>query len=207
MINLTAKIRKERNTDSGTIPAVLYGPGIENISLEINKKEIEKVFKEVGETLVDLDIDGKKYSVLIHDTQLDPITLELIHVDLYQPNLKEKVEADVHLELVGEAPAVKLGGTLITNIKELTVKALPKDLPSKITIDVSQLNEMNSSISIKDIKLPEGANIVTDNPEEIIVQIVAPEDVDKELAEPIEGINKEPEKVETKKKEEVEDKE
>ncbi|MFA5755149.1 MAG: 50S ribosomal protein L25 [Candidatus Paceibacterota bacterium] len=207
MINLTAKIRKERSTDPSIIPAVLYGPGIENISLDLNKKDIEKMFKEVGETLIDLEVEGKKYSVLIHDTQLNPLTLELIHVDLYQPNLKEKVETDVHLELVGEAPAVKLGGTLITNIKELTVKALPKDLPSKIIIDVSQLSEMNSFISIKDIKLPEGVIIVTENPEEMVVQIIEPEDVEKELAEPIEGINKEPEKVETKKKEEAEDKE
>ncbi len=205
MTNLTAKIRKEKVSEAGLIPAVLYGPGIENVSLEIDKKVIEKMYKEVGETLIDLDVEGKKYNVLVHETQVDPITLELIHVDFYQPNLEEETEADVHLEIIGTSPAVKLGGTMISNMREVTVKALPKNLPSKIEVDVSELKEMGDSITIGSIKTPEGVKVVFDDPEEIVIQILEPEDVEKELAEPIEEIDKEPEKVETKKKEEVEE--
>ncbi|MDD4737793.1 MAG: 50S ribosomal protein L25 [Candidatus Pacebacteria bacterium] len=205
MTNLTAKIRKEKVSEAGLIPAVLYGPGIENVSIEIDKKVIEKMYKEVGETLIDLDVEGKTYNVLVHETQVDPITLELIHVDFYQPNLEEETEADVHLEIIGISPAVKLGGTMISNMREVTVKALPRNLPNKIEVDVSELKEMGDAITIGNIKTPEGVKVLFDDPEEIVIQILEPEDVDKELAEPIEDINKEPEKVETKKKEEVEE--
>jgi large subunit ribosomal protein L25 len=210
MTSLTAKLRKQKGAAlkageiAETIPAVLYGSEIENISLEIDKKSFSKVFKDVGETLIDLEVEGKKYSVLIHDTQVNPLTQELIHVDFYQPNLKEEVETEVPIELIGEAPALKLGGTLIVNMKEISVKALPKDLPSKIIIDVSVLNTFEDSITAKDIKLPAGVTIEIENPEETIVQVVEPEDVEEELAKPIEDVNKEPEKAVAPKKEEAE---
>jgi len=162
------------------------------------------VYKEVGETLIDLDVEGKKYSVLIRDAQSHPLSQELLHVDFYQPNLKEKVETEVPLELVGEAPALKLGGTLIANMKEIPISALPKDLPSKIVIDVSSLITFEDAITVKDIKVPAGVTIEIENPEEIIVQVVEPEDVEEELAKPIEEIEKEPEMAGEKKEEEEE---
>jgi large subunit ribosomal protein L25 len=202
MTSLTAKLRKEKSTGGDMIPAVLYGSEVENISLEIDKKSFAKVFREVGETLIDLEVEGKKYSVLIHDTQVNPLSQELIHVDFYQPNLKEEVETEVPLELIGEAPALKLGGTLIMNMRELSVRALPKDLPSKIIIDVSNLNTFEDEITIKDIKVPAGVTIDVENPEEIVVQVVPPEKVEEELAKPIEDVNKEPEKAAPKQEEE-----
>jgi large subunit ribosomal protein L25 len=209
MTSINAKLREAKggayraNQDGTSIPAVLYGSDVENISLEVNKKELERVYKDVGGTLIDLVVDEKKYSVLIHDTQVNPLSQELIHVDFYQPNLKEKVESEVPLELVGEAPALKLGGTLITNMQEILVSALPKDLPSKITIDVSSLITFEDAITIKDIKVPTGVTIEVDNLEEIVVQVVEPEDVEEELVKPIEDVNKEPEKAGEKKEEEV----
>jgi len=203
MISIKAKNRTEKGdlSRNGILPAVLYGPGIESVSLSIDKKEFDKMFKEVGETLISLDVEGKTYSVLIYDTQVDPMTLETIHVDFYQPNLKEEVETEVPLELFGDAPALKLGGTLIANMKELGIKALPKDLPSKIRIDVSSLNTFEDVIMAKDIVLPAGVKIAG-NPEEIIVQVVEPEKVEEELSKPIEELNKEPEKAGEKEKKE-----
>jgi large subunit ribosomal protein L25 len=205
MISIKAKNRTEKGdlSRNGVLPAVLYGPGIESVSLSIDKKEFDKMFKEVGETLVSLDVEGKTYSVLIYDTQVDPMTLETTHVDFYQPNLKEEVETEVPLELFGDAPALKLGGTLIANMKELGIKALPKDLPSKIRIDVSSLNTFEDVIMAKDIALPAGVKIAG-NPEEIIVQVVEPEKVEEELSKPIEDLNKEPEKAGEKEKKEEE---
>jgi large subunit ribosomal protein L25 len=203
MISIKAKNRTEKGdlSRNGILPAVLYGPGIESVSLSIDKKEFDKMFKEVGETLISLDVEGKTYSVLIYDTQVDPMTLETIHVDFYQPNLKEEVETEVPLELFGDAPALKLGGTLIANMKELGIKALPKDLPSKIRIDVSSLNTFEDVIMAKDIALPAGVKIAG-NLEEIIVQVVEPEKVEEELSKPIEELNKEPEKAGEKEKKE-----
>lgn len=207
MTSLKAKLRKAKGTayrakqEENSIPAVLYGSETENISLEVDKKEFEKVYKDVGETLIDLDVDGKKYSVLIHDTQAHPLSQELLHVDFYQPNLKEKVETEVPLELVGEAPALELGGTLIANMKEIPVSALPKDLPSKIVIDVSSLMTFEDAITVKDIKVPAGVTIEIENPEEIVVKVMEPEKVEEELAKPIEEIEKEPEAAGEKKEE------
>lgn len=207
MTSLKAKLRQTKGTayrasqNQEVIPAVLYGPEIESISLEVNRKDFEKVYKDVGETLIDLEVEGKKYSVLIHDEQVHPLSQELLHVDFYQPNLKEEVETEVPLELIGEAPALKLGGTLIANMQEIPVSALPKDLPSKITIDVSSLITFEDAITVKDIKVPAGVTIEIEDPEEIIVQVVEPENVEEELAKPIEDVSKEPEKVSEKKEE------
>jgi large subunit ribosomal protein L25 len=203
MLNLEAKIRTNKNIDSENIPAVLYGPGIENILLQVEKSVFEKIFKESGETLINLKVGDNSYSVLIYDTQRHPYTGQLTHIDFYQPNLKENVETEVLLEIEGEAPAVKtLGGTLITNIKELKIKALPKDLPSKIKINVDGLNTFEDFILVKDIKIPDGV-VVLDNPEEIVVQVVEPEKVEEELAKEVE--EKLPEVVEKKEGEKVEE--
>ena len=202
MISLNAKTRQGKNYDDGSIPAILYGPGVENVMIQVNRKEFEKVYNEAEETLFDLMVDGKKYSVLIYDTQQNPMSMDYIHVDFYQPNLTHAVETEIELEIVGEAPAVKnLGGTLITNVKEIKIKALPKDIPNSLKIDVSGLLTFEDHILIKDIKVPAGVTVM-DDPEEIAVQVTKPENVDEELAKPIEGSTPEPTIVAEDKKEE-----
>lgn len=187
MISLKAKTRTDKKIEDGNISGILYGPGIENIMVQVNKQEFEKAYDLAEETLITLNIDNKDYSVLIYYTQQDPVTSDYIHIDFYQPNLKEEVETEIELEIIGEAPAVKnLGGTLITNIKEINIKALPKDIPNSIKIDVSGLNTFEDHILIKDIKVPAGVKVM-DDPEEIVVQVTEPEKVDEELAKPIEG--------------------
>ncbi|HPC30770.1 MAG TPA: 50S ribosomal protein L25 [Candidatus Paceibacterota bacterium] len=192
MISLKAKNRTGKKVEPGEIPAILYGPGLENVKLAINLKDFVKVYNEVGEALIDLDVEGKKYSVMIYDTEQDPLTLDYIHIDFYQPNLLEEVETEVELEIKGEAPAVKnLGGTLITNLKEVSIKALPKDIPASLEVDVSGLNTFEDHILIRDIKTPAGVKILND-PEETVVQVTEPEKVEEELAKPIEGKIEEP---------------
>ena len=192
MISLKAKKRTEKDVGVENVPAILYGPGVENVLLQVNKKEFEKVYSVAKESLITLDADGKEYSVLIYYVQQEPVSLDYIHIDFYQPNLKEEVETEIPLELTGEAPAVKnLGGTLITNVNEITVKALPKDLPASIMVDVSGLNTFEDHILIKDIKVPAEVKVMND-PEEIAVQVTKPENVEAELAKPVETTIAEP---------------
>lgn len=219
MITLTAKIRKETGKKvknlrkKGALPAVLYGPKIKNQSIEIDQKEFEKVFKETGEnTLVSLELQGsstsakattdkkEKYLVLIHDLVRDALTSSPLHVDLYQPSLEEKMEADIPLVLQGESLAVKdLGGTLIKNISEIKVKALPQNLPKEIIVDISGLKTFEDHILIKDLKLPENVDILR-NPDEIVVSAAPPEKVEEELAKPSEEKVEEVEVVRKEKK-------
>ena len=207
MFNLSAKIRKEEKPgalrNKGFLPAVLYGPKIENFSLQMNEKEFEKIFKEAGESsLIKLKIDENEFLVLIHDSQKDPLKGNFIHIDFYQPALDEETEATVPLEFVGEAPAVKeLAGTLVKNIKELEVSALPQNLPHDIKVNVENLKTFEDSIAIKDLKIPEGVKILKE-PEEVIALVTPPEKVEEELEKPVEEKVEEVEKVGEKEKEE-----
>lgn len=166
------KIRKE-----GFIPAILYGPGIENIPLKVKLEDFKKVYKGAGETtLISLLLDnGEKYLVLVHDFQKDPLTEEFIHVDFFQPSLKEKVEADIPLKFVGESYAEKhLGGVLIKEISELEVRGFPQNLPREIEVDISKLKEIGDDIKVKDLKIPEGIEVLRDK-EDIIALVELPE--------------------------------
>lgn len=214
MIILKAKIRKEVGRKvknlrkKGVLPAVLYGPKIKNQPLEINLKEFEKIYKEAGEnTLVSLELqDAKeKYLVLIHNPVNDSLTGSYIHVDLYQPSLEDKIEADIPVVLTGESLAVKdLGGTLIKNISEIKIKALPQSLPKEIVIDISSLKTFEDHILVKDLKFAESVEILR-GVEEIVVSVAQPQKVEEELSKPIEEKVEEVKVVEKEKKEEVEE--
>ena len=188
------------------MPAVLYGPKVKNQSLEIDIKEFEKIYKEAGKnTLVSLELQDKKekYLVLIHDLVRDPITSSPLHVDLYQPSLEEKIEADIPVILQGESLAVKdLGGTLIKTMSEIKIKALPQDLPKEIIIDISGLKTFEDHILIKDLKFAEGVEILRDS-SDIVVSVAAPEKVEEELAKPAEDKVEEVKVVGREKKEEA----
>ncbi|OGZ27678.1 MAG: hypothetical protein A2365_03470 [Candidatus Nealsonbacteria bacterium RIFOXYB1_FULL_40_15] len=207
MLNIEAEKREPgMKRKQGFVPAVLYGPEVKNISLEINAKEFEKLYNEAGESsLINVVVSGKEYPVLIYGTDLDPLTNSFIHVDFYQPILTEEVEASVEIIFEGESPAVKeLGGTLVKEIQEIEVKALPQNLPHEIKVDISNLKTFEDEILVKDLALP--ANVsVSKNPEDIVAMVAAPEKVEEELEKPIE---EDVEKVESaEKKEEVSEEE
>jgi len=214
MLTLSVKIRQDlgkkvkKLRKKGILPAVLYGPKIKNSALEIDLKEFKKIYKEAGESsLISLQISGEtkdKFLVLIHEIKKDPITGEPLHVDFYQPILTEEVEVAVSLVFEGEAPAVKeLGGTLVREISEVEVKALPQNLPHEIKINIEGLKTFEDEILIKDLKLPEGVKARRE-PDEIVAVVTPPEKVEEELEKPIEEEVEEVEKVEEEKKEKEE---
>ncbi len=162
--------------ESGYIPAVQYGHKKEAVNLSVKEIDFKKVFKAAGEsTLVELVLGGKKgINVLVHDVQVDPLSGRFTHIDFYQVNMDEKIETDVALEFVGEAPAVKaLGGVLIRNLDEVKVKCLPKDLPHSLTIDLAQLVDFDSQVKVSDIKLPAGVEML-ETLEAIVATVMRP---------------------------------
>ena len=216
MLELSAKIRKEvgkkvkslRAEDK--LPAILYGPKIKNIPLELDYESFKKVYREAGgSSLISLKIEGKKetYQVLIHDIQKDPLDDKFLHIDFFQPSLKEKVEAKVPLVFEGEAEAVKkLGGTLLKNITEVEVKALPQNLPHEIRVKIDRLKTFEDHIKILDLEVSREVEILK-NAEEIVVSVVPPEKVEEELEKPIEEKVEEVEEEKEKEKEEKEEEE
>jgi large subunit ribosomal protein L25 len=193
----------------GFVPAILYGPEISpSIPLQVKKEDLEEVVKKTGpSSMINLNFEGKKYSVLIHEIQRDPITEEIVHVDFFQPSLKEEIEAKVPLVFEGVAPAVKeLGGTLVKNVSEIEIKCLAKNLPKEIKVDISKLKTFEDTILVKDLKVPPKVKILR-NPNDILAFVSPPEKVEEELGKPIEERVEEVEKIEKKEKEEEEKKE
>lgn len=171
-IKLGATLREEQERLSQDfIPAVLYGKGITNQILKIKKNDFDRVFKEAGESnLIDLDYGSGPVKVLIKDIQRDVIKNYIIHADLYQVNMKEKITAEVPLHFIGEAPAVKnLGGILMKDLDSLEVECLPSDLVDHIEVDVSGLSAFDDAIRINDLKLPKGISLTRETNEIVAV--------------------------------------
>lgn len=186
------KLRRE-----GKLPANVYGKGLPSTAIQVQTKEFENLFKEVGETgLVDLVFEGKSHPVLVKNLQLEYPLRTPLHVDFYQVNLKEKVKTMVPLEIIGEPKAVtdKIG-LLLQQINEVEVEALPTELPEKLEVNVEHLEAIDEQITVTSIKAPEGVEILTD-PEQIVVKIVEPVVEEPEEEVPAEGETEEGEAAE-----------
>lgn len=172
-----------KKVKSGLIPAVYYGPKTESVSVFVVLSDFLKVWRQAGEsTVISLEVDKKeKVPVLIHEVDLDPITDVPRHIDFYVFEKGKKIEVSVPVEFVGVSPAVKeLGGILVKVVHELEVEAEPDKLPHKIEVDISTLKDFESQIFAKDIKMPEGAELVIDG-EEVIASVVEPKEEKEEV--------------------------
>jgi large subunit ribosomal protein L25 len=155
---------------SGRIPAVLYGPGVDAIPIELEAKTTAQVLNSLtGSTLVRLDVDKKKYSVLLRDVQRNSIRRTILHADFYAVPSDREIRVRVPLQLTGESPAVNdFGGILVHTLADLEVECLPKDLVSEIEVDISRIESIGDSIAIKDIVLPPGIKVLVDADETIV---------------------------------------
>ena len=168
----------------GRIPAVIYGGDTKPQSLEISAKEFENlIHHSVSENLlVDLAVKGDarpKRLALLQEVQHHPLTQTVLHVDLHEVSDTDKITVMVPVETTGESAGVKnAGGVLGHVLFKLKVRALPKDLPEQIVIDVSHL-EINQAIHIGEIKAPEGVEILGDK--HLPVVTVAPPRAEEEV--------------------------
>ena len=174
----------------GDIPAVVYGNKIEPTHVAVNAIAFQKTLRQAGEsTLVDLSIGDKDpVKVLIHDVQYHPVRDDVVHIDFYQVNMKEKITTHIPLEFIGESPAVEqLSGTLVKNMDELEVECLPGDLVHAIDVDISVLKTFDDVIHVKDIVLPQGLEVQNDM-DATIVFVEEPRseaELEAELAAPV----------------------
>jgi large subunit ribosomal protein L25 len=167
MVTLKASPRQifgkqlKASREEGLLPVVVYGRKEKSQSFFVNIKEFKKVLASAGEsTIVSFESPTGNLDVLIYAVDYHPVKNEPIHADLYVVEKGKKVEVNVPLLFVGEAPAVKeLGGTLVKVLHELKVEALPKDLPHEIEVDVSGLASFEDRIMISDLKLPTGVQV------------------------------------------------
>lgn len=163
---LVKKLRRE-----GILPANIYGPDFKSTAVQVPFSEFNPIFEEVGETgLVDLTFDGATIPVLIHNVHTD-FRRDVLHADFYKVNLKEKTNAMIPLEFIGEPKAITDNiGLLEKVMSEVEVEALPTDLPEKIEVNVEPLAQIDEQITAGDLKLEEGVTLVTD-PGQVVVKI------------------------------------
>jgi large subunit ribosomal protein L25 len=170
--------RKVKNLrKEGILPGNISGKKIKSEAVQVVFKDFDKVYKEAGETgLVTLEIGKEEKPVLIHNLQVNPVSDVPVHVDFLQVDLKEKVEADVPVELTGESPAEKQAlGTVVQYINEIKVEALPMDLPEKFEVDTSELSEVDQAIYVKDLKVDRAKVDIKTGPDEIVVKVEPPQ--------------------------------
>jgi large subunit ribosomal protein L25 len=190
---------------AGILPAIMYGGGESSIPVELDAHDATKVLSQTSaSTLITLKIGRKNHTVLVRDIQYDVIRRDPIHVDFLKVEMDTAIRTTVPIEFVGEAPGVKeLGGILVIGVDEIEVEALPGDLPDKISIDLEVLEEIDSMITVGDVFMGKGVEVLTDS-NETIAHIVYQE-AEEELEEEVEALVEaplEPELVERGGKEE-----
>jgi len=141
------------------VPAVLYHSGLEGTSLLVEKNELYKALK-TGQFIFEIKVGDKEQFVLVKEVQYHPVTDEIIHVDFQQVKEDQKISLEVPLRTEGEAEGVKLGGILVQLLNVVTINCKPSNVPEALTIDVTEL-EMNSTLLVKDIELPDDVEMVT----------------------------------------------
>jgi large subunit ribosomal protein L25 len=172
----TRRLRRE-----GFVPGVVYGHGGEARPFQVPARELRHILSE-GHTLLDLELDGSKaVPVVIKEQQHHPVRGEVLHVDCLEVRLDEEIQAEVPIELEGtdQAPGVREGGVLEHVTREVTVEALPTEIPERITVDVSEM-EINDTINLDSVTMPSGVKLMAEEPEEITIATLSPPRVEEE---------------------------
>jgi large subunit ribosomal protein L25 len=191
----TKRLRRE-----GLVPGVVYGQGGEARPFQVSARDLRILLAE-GQTLVDLELEGSKaVPVVIKEQQHHPVRGEVMHLDFLEVRLDEEIQAEVTIELEGtdQAPGVREGGVLEHVGREVTVEALPTEIPERITVDVSSM-EINDTINLASVSIPSGVKLMADEPEEITIATLSPprieEEPEPELEEEAELVGEEGEEV------------
>ena len=170
-ITITATLRSAKGTGASRrlrreskVPGVVYGAGKDAVSVEFDAKALFMEFRHEAfhASIIDLNLDGKKESVLLRDYQLHPVRNTLQHIDFQRVSATEKIHVKVPFHFVNAeiAPGVKLGGGIVAHINtEADVSCLAKDLPEFIEVDLANL-DMGHSIHLSEIKLAKGVEFV-----------------------------------------------
>jgi large subunit ribosomal protein L25 len=192
----------------GITPAHLFGHSLKSLSLQCDTHELQRIITHAGETrLITLNVQGEKdpKSVFVREIQRDALGKHLLHVDFYQIKKGERMTMDVPIVLVGEAPAMKGKGRMLSRgITELSIECVPEKVPPEIEVDISGLVDLEQAIHVKDIVLDPDIEVQVD-PDQLVVKVteivvkaeeeekpVVPEEVEAEAEVKAEGAAERP---------------
>ena len=159
---LGKKVKRLRR--EGLLPANVYGRGVESTAIQLDSRDFRRAIRQAGiRSMFELAIDGEQDSrhVLVRGLDREGGTGDPIHVDFYQVDLNQPIQTTTIIRLVGTAPAVSdLGGTLLQNLETVAIRCLPLDIPEAIELDVSSLETFELSLSVGDLDVPEGVEVL-----------------------------------------------
>jgi large subunit ribosomal protein L25 len=165
----------------GLVPGVVYAGGSEARAFQVVEREVRTVLSG-GQALFDLELEGaKKVPVVVKEQQLHPVRGSLEHIDLQEVRLDEEIQAEVAVELEGteDAPGVKAGGVLEHVTREITVEALPTEIPERLVADVSAM-EINDTLQLSAVPIPDSVKLMADDPDEVTIATLSPPRVEEE---------------------------
>jgi len=158
----------------GVVPGVLYGPTAKHTLVCARERDLMLTATKLHGQLSGYNFDGRPIEAILQEVQRDPITNRVIHFDLYAPALDRAITTSVPLTFLHEDEIEKRGFMLNKNILELELEALPKDIPHRIEVDLSSLQQAHQSLYIRDLALPTNVKTSLD-PDTPVVTLLAPE--------------------------------
>lgn len=172
----------------GQVPGIVYGHGLDSVPVAIETREIEGIIRHhIGRNyIINLTVGDDKSSeerwTIVRELQRDPITSEILHVDLYELKRGEEISITVPIHVHGTAPGVREGGVLDQVIREVDVRCLPKDIPEYIDVDISEL-QIGDAIYLSDLKID---NFVIDSEdmEQVVIHVVSAHKALEAIPEP-----------------------
>ena len=187
--SLAVEARPERGSRAarrlrreGLVPGVVYGGGDgDSVSFKVGTRDLRRALQSASQ-VIDLKLPGQSPKpVILKDTQRHPVRDDIVHIDLLQVRLDEKIHSTVAVELEGaeEAPGAKEGGVLEHVTRELNIEALPTDLPERLVVDVSGM-EAAATMHLSEIEPPPGVEFLDDPEETIIATVTVPSEIVEE---------------------------
>ncbi len=190
----SASLSAEKRSDSGKgvarklraaglVPGVVYGHAREAQSLSVNARDLEKLLSSIsrGSTVVQLSLGGATTNTLIREVQRHPFKKQILHIDFQELVAGEKVTVNIPIVYVGTPDGVRLSGALLEQIlHSVEVLVDPSSIPNHIDVDVTHL-AMGHSLHVRDIKLPEGIEVLSDE-DATICAVIAPRAVVEAVA-------------------------
>ncbi len=168
------------------IPAVVYGLGMEPLSVSVDRRELRQAVSGGSglNTILDLTIDGKMYPSIIKDVQRHPVRLNITHLDFIQVDLNAQIVVSIPIHLTGESEEVQNNNGMIDQImNELEVSTTPRNIPEEVVVDISEM-DMDSTIQVADLQLPDGVTATAEADRTVVtVSIMRAAELEEETAE------------------------
>lgn len=176
----------------GIIPVHFYGADVASSAFQVEAQVLRQVLPRVG-TNIPLSVDADQLKgdniCFVREVQRHPVTEEILHVDFLRVDVSQAIRAEVPIAVIGTAPAVRnLGGTLLRPLQTILIESLPMNVPSSLSIDVSDLDDFEKAVYVRDISVDSNVTVVTDQ-EELLARVSPPRiEIVEEAKEPEEVI-------------------